>query len=254
MSSSLRALPALIRPSRVPPEALGARLRFEAAACGVVLTDQHTARLIRYLQLIQAWRRPAGLTAVADPLEAARVHIADSLLCLRADIAHGATVIDIGSGAGLPGIPLAITRPDLRVTLLEADRRRAAFLEMAGRELALTVDVLVRRAEDAGRDPASRERYDTVVARAVAPLQVLFELTLPFARVGGRVVLLKGPGVRRELKVAHRAKEALGGGAVVLLDAQLSGGEIRRIVVVPKVKATPSEFPRRPGVPARRPL
>ncbi|HLA24970.1 MAG TPA: 16S rRNA (guanine(527)-N(7))-methyltransferase RsmG [bacterium] len=254
MSSSLHEQRRPIRPSLVPSEAFVSRLRSEAAAVGVALADQHAARLIRYLQLIQQWRRPAGLTAVADPFEAARVHIADSLLCLRAGIVPNAAVMDVGSGAGLPGIPLAIVRSDLRITLLEAEGRKAAFLEMAVRELSLSVEVVVRRAEEAAHDPAARERYDAVVARAVAPLRVLFELTLPFAQVGGVAVLLKGPGVRRELRDADRAREILGGGEVVLMEAQLSGGEGRRIVVIPKVKATPAEYPRRPGIPARRPL
>lgn len=238
----------------MPPEVLSARLRSEAAAAGIALTGQHAELLNRYLQLIQRWRRAAGLTTVADPFQAARVHIADSLLCLRADIAPRAAVIDVGSGAGLPGIPLAIVRADLRITLLEAERRKAAFLEMAVRELSLAMHVDVRRAEEAAHDPDARERYDAVVARAVAPLRALFELTLPFARIGGVAVLLKGPGVRRELRGAARAAAVLGGGEVELKEATLSGGESRRIVVIPKVRATPAAYPRRPGIPARRPL
>ena len=254
MSSSRHERLRPIRPSLVPLEAFADRLRSEAAAVGVALTDQHAARLIRYLQLIQQWRRPAGLTAVVDPFEAARVHIADSLLCLRANIAPNAAVMDVGSGAGLPGIPLAIVRSDLRITLVEAEGRKAAFLEMAVRELALSVQILARRAEDAAHDPAEREQYDAVVARAVAPLRALFELTLPFARIGGIAVFLKGPGVGRELRGADRARESLGGGGAALIEAQLSGGEGRRIVVVPKVRATPPGYPRRPGVPSRKPL
>lgn len=254
MSSSLPGRPGALRQSLVPAEALAARLRSEAAAVGIALTDEHTAGLVRYLRLIEQWRRPAGLTAVADPFEAARVHVADSLLCLRAGIAPAANVIDIGSGAGLPGIPLALVRSDLRVTLLEAERRKAAFLEMAARELSLSVEVVAQRAEEAAHDPAAREHYDAVVARAVAPLRVLLELTLPFARVGGRVVLLKGPGAGREMQAAGRAREVLGGGEVERMDARLSGGERRQVIVVTKVNATPAEYPRRPGVPTRRPL
>lgn len=238
----------------MPPEALAARLRSEAAAVGVTLTESHTERLTRYLQLIQEWRSSARLTAVVDPLEAARVHIADSLLLLRADLADAAMLIDVGSGAGLPGIPLAIVRPDLRITLLEAESRKAAFLEMAARELALPIGVMVQRAEDAAHDPAARERFDIVAARAVAPMRVLLELTLPFAAVGGLVVLLKGPSVRRELRATDRANEVLGGGDLALIEGRLAGGEIRRIVAVRKVSPTPAGFPRRPGVPARNPL
>ncbi len=238
----------------MPPDTLAARLRAEAAAVGVALLDRHTAKLIDYLELIQAWRRRAGLTAVADLLQAARVHIADSLLALRGDIAPGASLLDVGSGAGLPGIPLLIVRPDLRVTLLEANGRKAGFLEMAARELILPLRVLAGRAELLAHDPSDREQFETVVARAVAPLATLFELTLPFARPGGRLILLKGPGAHRELKGAQRVLEDLGGGEEVLLETRLSGGEVRVIVVVQKTRTTPVEYPRRSGGAGRRPL
>ena len=231
-----------------------ARLRAEAVAVGVPLTDPQAERLVRYLTLIQRWRPRAGLTAVSDPLEAARVHIADSFLCLRARIPRNAYLIDVGSGAGFPGIPLAIARPDLHVTLLESEGRKAAFLEVAVRELVLSATIMARRAEEAAHDPAARERYDAVVARAVAPLRTLLELTLPFARIGGAAVLLKGPRVGAQLKDARRALELLGGGEAVVTEAHLAGGEGRQIVVIPKVRTTPSEYPRRSGVPSRRPL
>lgn len=191
---------------------------------------------------------------MTDPFQAARLHIADSLLVLRADIPLGASLIDIGSGAGLPGIPLAIVRPDLRVTLLESEKRKAAFLEVAAGELALEVGVVPRRAEEFAHDPGGRERYDVAAARAVAPLAPLLELTLPFVRVGGNAVLLKGPGVQREMLSSDRAREVLGGGRTVQIRGVLAGGEDRRIVVVSKTRPTPSEYPRRPGIPQRFPL
>lgn len=236
------------------PETLSARLRSEAGAIGIVLTDQHTARLSQYLELIARWRRRAGLTAVTDPFEAARLHIADSLLILRADIPWNATLIDVGSGAGLPGIPLAIVRPDLDITLLEAEQRKAAFLELAARELGLEATVVPRRAEEFAHDPGARELYDVAVARAVARMAPLLELTLPFAKIGGVVALLKGPGVQREMHASDRARSILGGGRASQMRVTLAGGEERRIVVVSKVKATPSEYPRRPGVARRSPL
>jgi 16S rRNA (guanine527-N7)-methyltransferase len=238
----------------VPPETLSASLRSEAGAVGIVLTDQHAARLSRYLELVARWRRRAGLTTVTDPFEAARLHIADSLLILRAQIQPGSSLIDVGSGAGLPGIPVAIVRPDLSVTLLEADHRKAGFLELAAGELGLNVGVVARRAEEFAHDHAARERYDVVVARAVAPLSPLLELTLPFARIGGAVVLLKGPAVQREIRAADRARAVLGGGEAVQVKCALAGGEDRRLIVVTKVGATPDPYPRRAGMPVRSPL
>jgi 16S rRNA (guanine527-N7)-methyltransferase len=238
----------------VTPDQLAARLKSEAAGVGTALTDGQTAQLIQYLQLITRWKRAAALTAVGDPLEAARVHVADSLLCLRAGLAEGAGLIDVGSGAGLPGVPLAIARPDLHVTLLEANRRKAGFLERAVAELGLDVRVLAGRAEDLAAGPPAREAYDVVTARAVAPLPILAELTLPLARVGGRAVLLKGPRVHKEIASARGAIATLGGDPPELIEAVLLGGSHRAIVVVPKARPTPQGFPRRPGVPQRAPL
>lgn len=238
----------------VTPEGVAARLRLEAAAVGVDLTPRQARQLQRYLELVGRWRRAAALTAVASPLVAARVHIADSLLCLRAGIPSGARVIDVGSGAGLPGIPLAVARPDLRVTLLEANRRKAAFLERAVAELGLSTAVVVRRAEDAGGEAGLREAFDVVTARAVAPLTVLVELTLPLAAVGGRVVLLKGPRIGAELEAAAAAIRVLGGGPSLVVPGELGGGEQRSLVVIRKRSSTPDGFPRRPGVPRRRPI
>lgn len=163
-------------------------------------------------------------------------------------------MIDVGSGAGLPGIPVAIARPDLRITLLEAEKRKGAFLEMAVSELSLPVAVLIARAEDAAHDPAVRERFDVVTARAVAPLQTLLELTLPFVRVGGRGVFLKGRAAEGEMERAARARDVVGGGEAQVMASALFGGERRRVVVVPKVRPTPPKYPRRAGVPMRDPL
>jgi 16S rRNA (guanine527-N7)-methyltransferase len=241
-------------PSSVTPDDLAARLRGEAAAVGVELTDRQTAQLSRFLRLISRWRRAAALTAVADPLQAARVHVADSLVCLRAGIPERASLIDVGSGAGFPGIPLAVVRSDLSVTLLEASQRKAGFLERAVADLGLEVQVIAGRAEEAAAQPAAREGFDVVAARAVGSLPTLVELTLPLARVGGLVVLLKGPEIREELDSARRAIEVLGGDAPSVVEASLRGGERRTIVVVPKGRPTPHGYPRRAGVPHRHPL
>ncbi len=210
--------------------------------------------MVRYLDLVASWSRKARLTAVANPPSAARVHVADSLLCLRAGIPHLATVVDVGSGAGLPGIPLKIARPDLAVTLVEPSQRRAAFLEMACADLGLEVEVVARPAEEVGRDPRYREAFQVAVARAVAPMRALAELVLPLIRPGGKAVLLKGPAAGEEVERARTALSVLGGGTPALVPASIPGSPERVVVVVPKVAPTPSRYPRRPGVPRRRPL
>lgn len=226
----------------------------ELSVVGITLSNDQLAVLSKFLGLLSHWRRRARLTAVADPIAAARVHIADSLLVLRAGIPLSASLIDVGSGAGLPGIPLKVARPDVDVTLLEPEARRAAFLELAAQELGLPVRVVVARAEDAAKETSLREKFDIAAARALAPLPVVCELTLPLVRCGGKAVLLKGPSVRAELPDGRAAARILGGGEPDLIDARLAGGERRVIVVVPKTGQTPAEYPRRSGVPQRRPI
>lgn len=236
------------------PERLERALLDELSAVGVTPSTDQISQLARYLALVSQWRRRARLTAVADPVDAARVHVADSFLVLRAGVPPNASLIDVGSGAGLPGIPLKIARPDIEVTLLEPEARRAAFLEIAARELKLPVRVVAARAEDAARERSLREQFDVGTARALAPLPVACELVLPFVRSGGKAVLLKGPSVRTELSVGRAAAIELGGGDPVLIDARLRGDERRVIVVVPKTGKTSTEYPRRSGIPRKRPI
>lgn len=225
-----------------------------AGLLGRPLDDAQVRQIIRYLGLISEWSRKARLTAVTRPADAMRVHILDSLLCLRAGLPQGAAVVDVGSGAGLPGIPLKIARPDLSLTLLESAARKAAFLDLAVAELRLAAEVVEARAEDAGRDPRWRERFDIGVARAVAALPVLCELVLPFVHPGGKAVLLKGPAVVDEIDSGRRAAARLGGGGPAVIEDTLPGGIRRMIVVVEKTGTTPRGYPRRPGVPGKRPI
>jgi 16S rRNA (guanine527-N7)-methyltransferase len=235
--------------SEVRRELVGA-----AGLIGQALDDTQVRQLARHIDLVVAWNRWARLTSIVDPAKAARVHIVDSLLLLHAELPPSAVVIDVGSGAGFPGIPLKIARPDLFVTLLESTSRKAAFLELAAAEMTLPVSVVEARAERAAHEPKWRERFDVAVARAVAPLPVLCELVLPFVRVGGKAVLLKGPGVSNEVDSGARAATILGGSAPQVAMDSLPGGARRAIVTIEKVAATPPGYPRRPGVPAKRPL
>ncbi len=237
----------------IDPDA-AALLQTAAGWLGRPLTDAQVLRMFRYLELIGEHNRRARLTAITRIREAVRLHILDSLLAVRGGIPQGAALIDVGSGAGLPGIPLAIARPDLSVTLLEASARKAAFLEVAASTLALPVLVVGARAETAAHEPRFRERFDIAAARAVAPLPVLCELTLPFVRPGGKAVLLKGPGVARERDAGDLAAGLLGGGLPDVIEDRLPGGIRRSLVVIPKVGGTPPVYPRRTGFPSRRPL
>jgi len=199
-------------------------------------------RLERWLESVLG---TPGLTAVRDPAEARRVLVDDSLAA--AELVEEGPVVDVGSGGGSPGIPVALARPDLRVDLLEAQRRKCDFLESAAKGLA-NVSVVCARAEEHGRG-AGRDAYGTALAQALATAPVALEWCLPLVRTGGRVILLAG---EVDLAAAAAASAAVGGGAPDLVP--LPGSERRGLLVVPKVGATPERFPRRPGTARKRPL
>jgi len=196
--------------------------------------------------LISSW---PGLVARPD-----RALLEDSLVLLDFLPSGPLRVIDVGSGGGLPGIPLKIARPELRLTLLEANRRKAAFLVQAVARLGLQeVEIVARRAEEAGRDPRHREAYDFALARALAPMPVLAELCLPFVAVGGRLLAMKADSVA-EAEAARSVIKRLGGELIAVSAAASAARTLGQVVVVEKVRPTPAEYPRRPGVPGRRPL
>ena len=178
--------------------------------------------------------------------------VEDSLVLL--DHAGSARkIVDIGSGGGLPGLPLKIARPDLALTLVEADETKAAFLVQACAKLGLgDVEVVARRAEDLGHDPGYRETFDVAVARALAPMRVLVELCLPLVRVGGRLLAQKTD--KEEVETALHAIGVLGGSLESVHSAPSAARRSGTVVVVSKVRGTPDEYPRRPGVPSRKPL
>jgi len=202
------------------------------------------SKLLHLAQLISDW---PGL--VAGPPEA----LIDDCLVLLDHLGGARSVIDVGSGGGLPGLPLKIARPELSVTLVEADQAKAAFLVQACSRLQLQgVDVVAARAEDAGHDARYREGFDVAVARALAPLPVLVELCLPFVRVGGRLLAQKTE--REEVARAERAIALCGGGAPRVIAAPSSARSGGTVVAIPKVKPTPDTYPRRAGLPRRKPL
>ncbi|MBX5492088.1 MAG: 16S rRNA (guanine(527)-N(7))-methyltransferase RsmG [Chloroflexi bacterium] len=235
-----------------------------AAALGLPLTETQRARFERYRAALLAWNARVNLTAIVEPEAVERLHFLDSLTCTLPLLARWGTaaaipslrVIDVGSGAGFPGLPLKIALPQLRLTLLEATGKKAAFLTHVVAELGLTdVAVVAERAEVIGHHPAHREAYDVALARAVAALPALLELTLPFLRVGGVLIAPRKGELAAELAAAAPALAALGGAARPLVPITLPAlADGRALVVVDKVAPTPAAYPRRPGVPAKRPL
>lgn len=230
------------------PPAVAAAL----AAMGIELEPGDAERMRAYLGALREANARFNLTAITDPALMWERHVQDSLSLLPF-LASGEAreVIDVGSGGGLPGVPLAIAMPAVRMTLLEATGKKAAFLGEAAAALGLSnVRVVQARAEDAGQDHhAHRARYDAVVSRAVARMATLAELTVPFAREGGSVLLIKGAQAADE---AAEAKQAL-----YRLHAQVAGMHrtaTGTVVVLEKMRPTPRAYPRLPGEPKRRPL
>jgi 16S rRNA (guanine527-N7)-methyltransferase len=208
---------------------------------GISVNDSKLSELAR---LISVW--PGLVSGPAGDL------VEDSLVLLE-HLGDARLLVDVGSGGGLPGLPLKIARPDLEVTLIEADGAKAAFLVRACAELGLSgVEVVASRAEAVGRDGRYRERFDVAVARAVAPMPVLAELCLPLVRVGGRLLAQKTE--REEVASSLRAIELLGGSLVAVLPAPSKARRSGTVVAINKVRPTPPEYPRRPGIPARKPL
>lgn len=232
------------------------RLQAGLERLGVAADGAALERLARYHALLTAWNARIDLTAVLEPEEMVDRHYLDSAAPLALGlIPQGARVIDVGTGAGLPGIPLCILRPDLRVTLLDAQRKRVAFLQAAIEALDLPAQAVHMRAEDAARDEAHREAYDVAVSRAVAATPTLLELTLPFVRVGGRAIAWKGPGLQAELEQARRAAHLLGGALEGVLDAPVPGRDWQHVLLLcGKRQKTARQYPRRAGLPGKNPL
>lgn len=224
----------------------------------IELTPQQLDQLARYLAMVLDENRTTNLTAVREEDAAWRRLIIDSLTVLPGldELEPGSRVIDVGSGAGLPGMPVAIARPNLHVTMLESTGKKAAFIRRAIDALGLTnAAVLHERAEIAGQSPEYREAYDACINRAVGPMNVLLEFALPLVGVGGRVLAMKGPRVEQELDEAGDALTILGAGELAVIEAYPESFDNDLVVVsIIKEVSTPDEYPRLPGVPKKDPL
>jgi 16S rRNA (guanine527-N7)-methyltransferase len=239
-------------------DARAARGALEAliARAPVALPAGFDPAVERYVELLLEANQRMNLTRIVEPEAIARLHLLDALAALRwLDAWTPRRALDIGSGGGMPGLVLALARRDVSWTLLDSVARKADAMRGFVDGLHLTrVSVVAARAEELGRHPEHRESYDLVTARALAALPVLLEYALPLARVGGHVLAWKGRMPERELDAGRAAARSLGGSAPIL---EPSGFDVlgdHRFVVVTKERPTPAAYPRRPGVPARRPL
>lgn len=240
---------------------LAAGLRQLAGAQGARAAESPVVleRIGRHLAEVADWNQRVNLTAITAEREMVIKHALDSATLLGAvRVAPGMRVLDVGSGAGFPGLVIKLLEPGVRVVLLESLQKRCRFLEHVRDQLGIPapeLEVAWGRAEDLGASPGYREQFDLVTARAVAELRILLEYTLPFCRVGGTFVAMKGPGVEGELAVAAQALRELGGEVVQVHRVELPDGTgERNLVVVAKRRSTPRPYPRKAGTPERKPL
>lgn len=232
---------------------LAARL----TACGIPFDPELPEKLLRYHALLMDWNTRMDLTAVTDEAEMMDRHYVDSLMALRFGlIPRTGRIIDVGTGAGFPGMPLALACPDVQVTLMDAQQKRLTFLQAVIDELQVRNVTLVHsRAEDGARLPLHREQYDLAVARAVAPLAVLAEYLLPYVRVGGSALCWKGPALQEEMQQGRRAAHLLGGKVEEPISCEFPGRAWQHLLLpIQKKEKTARQYPRKAGTPGKSPL
>ena len=231
-----------------------------AEKLGLNLTPEQVNQFEVYYQELVEWNKRVNLTSVTGYEEVQITHFLDSLTVISGFRSpqpdKQLRIIDVGTGAGFPGIPLRIVLPEIRLVLLEATAKKTEFLRHITAELELdNVEIVRGRAEEIAHDDSYRERFDVVVTRALAPLNALAELTLPFCVVRGRLIAQKKGDISQEMGQSSRAVNTLGGEVSEMLDIKLEEFDSDRcLIIIDKVKATPSKYPRRPGIPAKRPI
>lgn len=226
--------------------------------CGISFSPDLPGKLLKYHELLLEWNARMDLTAVTEEADMIDRHYVDSLMALTIPelIPQGASLIDVGTGAGFPGLPLALARADLRVTLMDAQQKRLNFLQAVLDALDVQNVTLVHaRAEDGARRKEHRECYDVAVARAVAPLPVLAEYLLPYVKVGGKAVCWKGPAVQDELGAGKKAAFLLGGKLAEPIPVAIPGQEWQHLLLpIAKQTKTARQYPRKAGTPGKSPL
>jgi 16S rRNA (guanine527-N7)-methyltransferase len=224
---------------------------------GIRFSEEQRAAFDLYARELLEWNRKFNLTTITDPEQIRIKHFLDSLSCwLAMRESPPGKLVDVGAGAGFPGIPLKILKPDIHLTLVEATAKKTGFLLHLVQFLRLEeVHVGTTRAEEFGHQNAHRESFDWAVARAVAPLPVLVEYLLPLVKVGGYALAQKAKDAEAEAKAAKKAIKKLGGELTEVKKVDVPGLEDERnLVIITKVSTTPETYPRRPGVPSKRPL
>ena len=222
---------------------------------GIEPMEEDYLKFSIYCQMLQEWNEKINLTAITDDEGITVKHFVDSLLPMTmVDLPEHPRLIDVGTGAGFPSIPMKLIRSDIQLTLLDSLEKRLNFLRNLSAQLGIDAVTLHARAEEAGKDPKHREKYDVATSRAVAAMGVLAEYCLPLVKVGGVLLALKGSSGRQEAEDGKRAIELCGGRVEAIHDYALPNGDPRTLVIVRKISQTPPKYPRNAGQISKRPL
>lgn len=230
---------------------------YASSLFGISISDEHVRQFDRLTELLLRWNERMNLTAITDPAAIAIKHYLDALTLAQVmPPVDGLELLDVGAGAGFPGLPLAIVFPRLQVTLMDSTAKKLRFIDEVAEALELhNVSSRHARAEDAGQDKRHREAYDIVVARAVARMPVLAEYTLPLCKLDGQVIAMKGTSAFEETAAAAKAITACGGELFGLEEIKLPTlDNPRYLIVIDKVNPTPRRYPRKAGIPSRQPI
>lgn len=230
-------------------------LKLEAEKIGILLDETALKRFDKYAEMIVETNKYLNLTAITEPIEMLYKHFIDSLSLLTVvKLQQGAKVIDVGTGAGFPGVVLLIARPDLKITLMDGTNKRLNFITQVLDELKLNAEILHSRAELAGNDKNYREKFDLVTARAVANMNTLSEYCLPFAKVGGIFAPMKAAKAEEEIKDSENAIKLLGGRIKEVRQLNIENCGERYIIITEKISQTPSKYPRASAQISKKPL
>lgn len=224
---------------------------------GMCLSKEQYDKFMKYMRLIQEWNEKVNLTAITEDEEVVKKHFIDCIKAYKSDeLKEAETIIDVGTGAGFPGIPIAIMDENKKVTLLDSLNKRINFLNLVISELGLkNVKTIHSRAEDGARTKELREKFDIATSRAVANMAVLSEFCLPYVKVGGSFVALKGPAIEEELEGSRNAIGVLGGKLKNIIEIKIEETDLNHnIVIVNKIKECPTNYPRKAGIVNKKPI
>lgn len=220
-------------------------LKEQVKRFSVILTESELSNFDTYSKFLVEYNTKVNLTTIIEPNEIAVRHFEDSLALLKyCDLMINSTIIDVGTGGGFPAVPLKIVRADLDITLLDSANKKLIFLNQLADMLNIKVTTVHSRAEDAGANPKLREKYDYTTSRAVAHLSVLAEYSLPLLKIGGKMIVLKGPNCQEEIAAADNAIKLLGGRLADVFEYELSDRSRRTLIIIEKILSTPKKYPR----------